>query len=84
MAKQNNESGAKLAPFDPAKLTIEQQEMVVEEYLGYHPKYFLYVGNKILFNESRFSHEERSKIEKNGGNRKWFNGWKPNKKKYTG
>ena len=30
--------------FDPASLTAEQQEAVVELYLGVHPKFFVYRG----------------------------------------
>jgi len=32
------------APFKPENLTKEQQEAVVEFYLGCHPKYFVYEG----------------------------------------
>ena len=30
--------------FDPKSLSVEQQESVIEEYLGIHPRYFVYRG----------------------------------------
>lgn len=67
-----NKGSAKASKFDPKKLTIEQQEAVVEEYLGVHPKYFLYEGLAVRLNHGRFTHEGNA-----------FNGWKPNPKKYS-
>jgi len=74
----------KAAPFKPGDLTIEQQKLVVEEYLGYNPDYFIYEGQAIKMNLSLFEQENRVKAEKTGEPRVWFNGWKPNRKKYTG
>lgn len=70
--------------FNPAALSLEQQEAVVEEYLGINPRYFLYEGLSIKLNLSRFEYDNRVEHEKTGKPREWFNGWKPNKKKYTG
>ena len=71
-------SGAvKPAPFDPSKLTKEQQELVVKEYLGVHPRFFLYDGLQIKLNHSRFEAENRTEAERTGKPRVWFNGWKP-------
>lgn len=30
--------------FNPASLTVKEQEAVVEYYMGVHPKYFVYYG----------------------------------------
>lgn len=69
--------------FNPKDLTLEQQEAVVEEYLGYPPKFFMYEGVKIRFNRSRFEAEERLKQGKDPKyNRQWFNGWKPKEHKW--
>lgn len=72
----------KKAGFDPASLTKEQQEAVVEEYLGYHPNYFLYEGLSVRLNHGKLEAEERNKAKKTGKPRKFFNGWKPNPSKY--
>lgn len=61
------------APFDPGALTKEQQEAIVEEYLGVHPKYFLYKGLNIALNMGKFRFDG-----------KHFNGWKPKSHKYNG
>ena len=74
----------KEAAFNAASLTKEQQEAVVQEYLGIHPNYFLYEGRQITLNISQFEYDERVKAEKTGEPRQWFNGWKPNMKKYRG
>jgi hypothetical protein len=73
--------------FNPASLSKEQQEAVVEEYLGYHPKYFIFEGLAIRFNHSQFEFDERQKQElrdRSGvkGNRKWFDGWRPRPDKF--
>jgi hypothetical protein len=68
---------AKLAAFDPASLSTEQQELVVEEFLGYHPKYFIYSGLNVQLNFGRFEAEERRIAKATGEPRKAFNGWKP-------
>lgn len=69
--------------FDPSALTLEQQEAVVKEYLGYHPKYFIFEGLAIRFNQSRFEADERTRAaEKDAAPREWFNGWKPKPSKY--
>ena len=69
--------------FDPKDLTLKQQEAVVEEYLGYPPKYFMYEGLKIRFNRSRYEADSRSETAKNPkAIRKWFNGWKPKEYKW--
>ena len=72
----------KEAVFNAASLTKEQQEAVVEEYLGFHPDYFLYEGRQITLNISQMEYDERVKAEKTGEPRKWFNGWKPKPNKY--
>lgn len=83
MAEKNTKGAGKPAPFDPKKLTIEQQEAVVEEYLGVHPDYFLYEGLNIKLNFSRYEAMNRIKAEKTGEPRVWFNGWKPKGKRNT-
>ena len=67
-------------PFDPKNLSKEQQESVVEEYLGFHPKYFLYDGLQVKLNLSRFEAENRAEAKRTGEPRKWFNGWNPKKR----
>jgi len=39
---------APAASFKPENLTKEQQEAVVEFYLGCHPKYFIYEGVQVV------------------------------------
>ena len=73
MPEQKERASKVGGSFEPSKLSKEQQEAVVEEYLGVHPKYFLYRGLNIQLNHGRFSHEGNA-----------FNGWKPNRRKYTG
>lgn len=68
--------------FSPSDLTLEQQEAVVEEYLGVHPKYFIYEGLAIRLNHGRFEAEQRNIAKETGHDRKWFNGWKPKPSKY--
>jgi hypothetical protein len=84
MTENKKTGAAKSAPFNPKKLTIEQQEAVVEEFLGIHPRYFIYAGQQIMLDLSRFEHENRNESARTGAPRKWFSGWKPNTKKYTG
>ncbi len=67
----------KPAPFDPAKLSQAQQEAVVEEFLGVHPKYFLYEGMQVKLNFGRFEAENRRIAKETGKPRVCFNGWKP-------
>ena len=57
----------------PAPLTIEEKENIVEEYLGVHPRYFLYSGNNIKLNTGMHRFDGFH-----------FNGWAPNKKAYHG
>ncbi len=75
--KVKKERAAKPAAFDPAGLSIEQQEEVVKFYLGVHPDFFLYQGNIIKLNFSRYEAENRRIAEKTGEPRVCFNGWKP-------
>ncbi len=56
--------------FDPASLTKEEQESVIELYLGIHPKYFLYVGTAIHIDVYN-AHLEK----------KPFNGFRPHMKR---
>lgn len=58
--------------FNPAGLSREEQEAVVEEYLGVHPRYFLYKGLNIQLNHGKFRAEGHH-----------FNGWKPKDWKYN-
>jgi hypothetical protein len=58
--------------FDPRTLTKEQQAAVVEEYLGIHPRFFLYKGLNIQLNHGKFRHAGFH-----------FNGWKPASHKYS-
>lgn len=59
--------------FDPKDLTKEQLESCVEEYLGVHPRYFLYEGLQVKLNFGLFNYEKNV-----------FNGWKPARWRYTG
>ena len=43
--------------FNPKELSKEQLESCVEEYLGIHPRYLLYTGNKISLNVTKL-HED--------------------------
>lgn len=70
-SKEAVESSA-ASKFDPKKLTLEQQALVVEEFLGVHPRYFLYEGLQIKLNHGAFRHDGHH-----------FNGWKPKKYKYN-
>ena len=72
----------KEAVFDPASLTNEQLEAAVEEYLGIHPKYFLYEGLAIRLNHGFFEADQREVSKRTGKPRKWFDGWKPKPNKY--
>ena len=56
--------------FDPASLSTEEQEAVVEHYLGVHPKFFVYWGTCLavdIYNSHREGHS--------------FNGFLPDLKK---
>ena len=82
MARPKKDAAAEVvevkeAVFDPASLTIEQQEAVVKQYIGYHPKYFIYEGLAIRFNQSRFEADQRSNAKVTNEPREWFIGWKP-------
>ena len=55
--------------FDPASLSVEDQEAVVEHYLGVHPKYYIYEGLGLRVNEWVMNHD-----------RKYFNGFIPHLK----
>jgi hypothetical protein len=59
--------------FDPSALSLEEQAAVVEEFLGVHPRYFLYKGLNIQLNHGKFRFEGHA-----------FNGWKPASYKYNG
>ena len=50
--------------FDPSLLTDEQQAMVVEHYLGIHPKYMLIEMGKVKVNYGRMKADgiERGKV----------------------
>lgn len=41
----------------PLKLSDAQKEKIVEEYLGAHPKYFIYGGLQITLDIWRFEHD---------------------------
>lgn len=72
--QKQNPVAAKAAAgsFDPKNLTPEQQEAVVEMYLGVHPKYFIYSGLNIKLNHGLYRHDGHA-----------FNGWKPKADKYN-
>lgn len=70
--KKTKAAPDKSAAFNPKKLSIEQQEAVVEEYLGVNPRYFLYKGLNIQLNHGKFR-----------GDNNAFNGWKPASKRYN-
>lgn len=55
--------------FDPASLSQEDQEAVVELYLGVHPKYYIYEGLGLRVNEWAMNHD-----------RIYFNGFKPHRR----
>ena len=52
--------------FDPKDLSPEEQELVVEEYLGVHPRYFVYKALNLQPDIWRLEHDKQ-----------YFNGWKP-------
>ena len=52
--------------FDPASLSKGEQALVVEHYLGVHPKYFVYEGLKVNVDIWNMEYDK-----------KHFNGWKP-------
>ena len=72
MPKEKKVEVAKPKKFSPSDLSVEEQEAVVEEYLGVHPKFFLYKGLNIQLNHGQF---------RAAGNH--FNGWKPQSNKYN-
>lgn len=63
---------AKPKKFSPSSLSREEQEAVVEHYLGVHPKYFLYKGLNIQLNMGIYRFDGHH-----------FNGWKPKANKYN-
>jgi len=87
MARPKKDAAAEVvevkeAVFDPASLTIEQQEAVVEQYFGVNPRYFIYEGLAVRLNHSRFEADERNRqkaadLAGEKYDRKAFNGWKP-------
>ena len=66
------EAKQKEVVFKAASLTKEQQEAVVEEYLGVHPKYLLVAGLNIRLNHGKFRSDGHH-----------FNGWKFASNKYN-
>ena len=56
----------KVKAFDPKDLSLEQQEAVVAEYLGVHPKYFVYKGLNLQPDIWNMEHDGF-----------YFNGFKP-------
>lgn len=54
---ENKTGAVKSAPFKPEKLTVEQQELVVEHYIGIHPKYFWYRGASIDVDQYKLSRD---------------------------
>ncbi len=71
-ATESSIEDVKRVVFNPKNLTTEQQQAVVEEYMGVHPRFFLYSGLNIKLNHGLF---------RNHGNA--FNGWKPASKRYN-
>jgi hypothetical protein len=72
MAQTKKSAEDKAEVFNPSALSLEAQEKVVEQYLGVHPKYFLYRGLNIQLNHGQFRHDGLH-----------FNGWKPKSNKYN-
>ena len=52
--------------FNPASLSVKDQEAVIEYYLGAHPKFFLYVGTTLFVDIYNMNLEGKE-----------FNGFKP-------
>ena len=76
-AKVIQAEAAKPAAFDPASLSIKQQELVVEEYLGIHPDFFIYAGLNVKLNVGKFNAYYRKLAKDTDTPRVAFNGWKP-------
>lgn len=55
--------------FDPSLLTEEQQAMVVEHYLGVHPKYMLVEKNKVKINYGKMKNDNGTRY----GEVRWKN-----------
>lgn len=79
--KVKQAEAAKPAAFDPASLSTEQQALVVEEFLGVHPDYFLYEGNQVKINLGKFDAYYRKLAKDTDTPRNIFNGWKPKGKR---
>ena len=48
--------------FDPSDLTIEEQELVLEEYLGIHPDYFIYKDALHITVSPELAHKDKKLI----------------------
>ena len=70
--KRTKTAPVKSAVFDLKKLSVEQQEAVVEEFLGVHPRFLLYSGLNIKLNHGKFRADGNA-----------FNGWKPASNRYN-
>ena len=79
--KVKQAEAAKPAAFDPASLSTEQQSLVVEEFLGIHPDFFLYSGLNIQLNVGKFNAYYRKLAKDTDTPRVVFNGWKPKGKR---
>ena len=75
--KVKQEKAAQPVAFDPASLSIKQQEEVVHEYLGIHPDFFIYAGLNIQLNVGKFNAYYRKLAKETDTPRVVFNGWKP-------
>jgi len=71
MANKTKEVASTPKKFDPKSLNKDQQELVVEEYLGVHPKWLMPKGLNLQLNMGGFRSEG-----------KLFDGWKFAKNKY--
>ena len=70
MAKKTaTAAGASSPPaFDPNSLTTEQQALVVEAYLGAHPRYFFYEATQIKLDVYKLHMDKKE-----------WNGWLPHR-----
>ena len=67
----------KPAAFDPKNLSTEEQELVVQEFLGIHPDFFIYSGLNVQLNTGKFNAHYRKLAKETDTPRVVFNGWKP-------
>lgn len=67
-----NKGAVKKAPFNPNDLTLQEQALVVKEFLGVHPDFFIYKGTEIKINLGKYRNYYRDSGE-------YWNGWKPSK-----